>query len=174
MQNLNNLVRGAMMAALAIGLGFALLLVPNIELVTVTVFLAGLTLGARWGLAIGFTAEFIFSALNPLGSGLAYPPVLIAQVLGMMIAGLSGGLLRPVFLTKTYSTRKLVAVGLTGFFITLIFDLLTSMAWPIGARWDLPQAIGYTLSGAGLLLLHQITNAVVFVVGIPKVVRHLL
>ena len=39
---LNKLVRAAIFAALAIGLGFSLLLIPNIELITVTIFISGL------------------------------------------------------------------------------------------------------------------------------------
>jgi len=71
---LNNLVRAAIFAALAIGVGFSLLLIPNIELITVTIFISGLTLGSAWGMLIGGTAEIIFSSLNPLGSGLSFPP----------------------------------------------------------------------------------------------------
>jgi len=39
--NLNKLVQAAIFAAMAIGLGFMFMLVPNLEFITVTVFLSG-------------------------------------------------------------------------------------------------------------------------------------
>ncbi|MBT7114640.1 MAG: hypothetical protein HN938_08145, partial [Candidatus Marinimicrobia bacterium] len=47
---LNNLVRAAIFCALAVGMGFSLMLIPNIELITVIVFIAGLHLGIGWGI----------------------------------------------------------------------------------------------------------------------------
>ena len=74
--DLNKLVRASIFTALAIGLGFSLLMVPNVELITVIVFLSGLTLGVRWGILVGGTAEFIFSVLNPFGSGLGISAII--------------------------------------------------------------------------------------------------
>ena len=70
--NLNKLVRAAIFAAMAIGLGFMFMLVPNLEFISVTVFLAGLTLGISYGAMVGGTAMLIYSVMNPLGSGLIY------------------------------------------------------------------------------------------------------
>ena len=51
--NLSNLVRAAIFSAVAIGLGFMFMLVPNVEFISITVFLSGLTLGFSWGAAVG-------------------------------------------------------------------------------------------------------------------------
>ena len=91
-KSLINLSQGAMFISLAVGSGFALVMVPNIELITTIVFISGAYLGSRWGIIIGGVSEFIFSALNPLGSGLVFFPILIAQVIAMMIVGAVGGL----------------------------------------------------------------------------------
>jgi len=106
---LNNLVRAAIFAALAIGVGFSLLLIPNIELITVTIFISGLTLGSAWGMLIGGTAEIIFSSLNPLGSGLSFPPLFFSQVLSMIIIGAIGGWLRPIFYRPVFSFKTVNA-----------------------------------------------------------------
>ena len=95
---LNNLVRASIFCALAIGMGFSLMLVPNIELITVIVFMSGLMLGLRWGALVGGTAIFIYSGLNPMGSGLSFPPLFFMQILGMAITGFTGGLFRSFFL----------------------------------------------------------------------------
>jgi hypothetical protein len=171
--NLNNLVRASIFTALAIGLGFSLLMVPNVELITVVVFLAGLTLGARWGALVGGTAEFFFSLLNPFGSGLVFPPLMISQVLAMVIIGVSGGLLRPIFFKKDYQQKKIVLLVASGFLLTFLFDSLTTLAYPISVGFDFPQTLGIYISGIGFTLIHQISNAIIFPIVIPKVVKYL-
>jgi hypothetical protein len=171
--NLSDLVRAALFTAVAIGLGFSLVMVPNIELITVVVFLSGLTLGVGWGILVGGTAEFIFSALNPLGSGLLFLPLFIAQIGSMAFIGALGGVMRPVFFKSTYNKYRISALVITGFMVTLIFDSITTLSFPISAGYDWPQTWGLYLSGIGFTVLHQISNAIVFSIGIPLVTRHL-
>ena len=171
--NLNKLVRASIFTALAIGLGFSLLMVPNVELITVIVFMAGLTLGIRWGVLVGGTAELIFSVLNPFGSGLIFPPLLISQEISMMMVGIAGGSLKLIFFKKEFSAKKISLLALTGFLLTFIFDSLTTLSYPLSAGFDLPQTVGIYISGIGFTILHQISNAIIFAVGVPKVVKHL-
>lgn len=171
--DLNKLVRASIFTALAIGLGFSLLMVPNVELISVVVFLAGLTLGVRWGILVGGTAELIFSVLNPFGSGLVFPPLLLSQIISMIIIGAVGGLLRPLFFKKDFSKKSIAGLAITGFILTFIFDSLTTLSYPFSAGFDLPQTIGIYISGIGFTFLHQISNAIVFAVGVPSVIKHL-
>jgi len=171
--DLNKLVRASIFTALAIGLGFSLLMVPNVELITVIVFLSGLTLGVRWGILVGGTAEFIFSVLNPFGSGLVFPPLLISQVVSMILIGAFGGILRSVFFKKQFSSKRIAILALTGFILTFIFDSLTTLSYPISVGFDFPQTFGIYLSGIGFTLLHQVSNAIIFPIVVPKVVKHL-
>ena len=171
--NLNKLVRASIFTALAIGLGFSLLMVPNVELISVVVFLSGLTLGVKWGILVGGTAELIFSVLNPFGSGLVFPPLLLSQIISMIIIGAVGGLLRPLFFKKALSKKSIAGLAITGFILTFIFDSLTTLSYPFSAGFDLPQTIGIYISGIGFTFLHQISNAIVFAVGVPSVIKHL-
>ncbi len=171
--NLNKLVRASIFTALAIGLGFSLLMVPNVELISVVVFLSGLTLGVRWGVLVGGTAELIFSVLNPFGSGLVFPPLLLSQIISMIIIGATGGLLRPMFFKKDFSKKSIAGLAISGFILTFIFDSLTTLSYPFSAGFDLPQTIGIYISGIGFTFLHQISNAIVFAVGVPSVIKHL-
>jgi len=170
---LNKLVRASIFTALAIGLGFSLLMVPNIELITVIVFLAGLTLGVRWGILVGGTAEFIFSVLNPFGSGLIFPPLLFSQVISMIIIGAVGGLIRPIFFKRKFSKKRIASLAVTGFILTFIFDSLTTLSYPVSVGFDWRQTIGIYLSGIGFTILHQLSNAIIFAIGVPRVVKHL-
>ena len=171
--DLNKLIRASIFTALAIGLGFSLLMVPNVELITVIVFLAGLTLGVGWGVLVGGTAELIFSILNPFGSGLVFPPLLISQVFSMIIIGAVGGLMRPLFFKRKFSTKRIASLVITGFVLTFIFDSLTTLSYPFSAGFDWPQTIGIYISGIGFTILHQLSNAIIFAIGVPSVVKHL-
>lgn len=171
--DLTKLVRAAIFTALAVGLGFSLLLVPNVELITVLIFLAGLCLGPAWGMLVGGTAELVYSGLNPLGSGLSFPPLLAAQLLAMILIGGLGGLLRPLFFQRYLSAPRRAALGLTGFLLTALYDFLTTLSYPLSAGFDWPQTVGIFLTGMGFTFLHQVSNAIVFVIAVPRVVNQL-
>ena len=171
--DLNNLVRAAIFCALAIGMGFSLMLVPNVELITVIVFLSGLILGAKWGTLVGGTAIFIYSGLNPMGSGLSFPPLFFMQIIGMSITGAVGGLVRPIFNQKKIGVISLIGLSVLGFLVTLIYDLLTLVSYPISAGLGMPGIYASLVKGLGFTVLHEISNAIVFVVAVPGVVKYL-
>ena len=77
---LNNLVKAAIFSSTAIGLGFVFMFIPNLEFISVTVFLSGLTLGGYIGAIVGGTSMLVYSGLNPLGSGLIHLPLFISQI----------------------------------------------------------------------------------------------
>jgi uncharacterized membrane protein len=64
--------------------------VPNLESITLVVFGAGVLLGARDGMLVGALTMLLFSSLNPYGP--APPVVMLAQVLGEVLAGWGGAL----------------------------------------------------------------------------------
>ena len=165
------LVKASIFAALAIGVGYALLMVPNVELITTIVFCAGLWLGISWGIVVGFTAEFIFSAMHPFGSGLAFPPMLAAQVIGMALVGMGGGLARPFIRNWGNSIAGRIALGAIGYILTLVFDSLTTLSYPVSAGFDWPQIKALYISGLGFTFLHQFSNAIIFAVGLPVILR---
>ena len=90
--SINSIVKASIFCALAIGLGFVFMPVPNFEFITVTVFLSGLYLNCAWGFLIGSTTIMIYSGFNPMGSGLAFPPLFLGQTLTMGLIGISGGI----------------------------------------------------------------------------------
>jgi hypothetical protein len=170
---LNNLVRASIFCALAIGMGFSLILVPNIELITVIVFMSGLMLGLRWGALVGGTAIFIYSGLNPRGSGLSFPPLFFMQIIGMAITGFIGGLFKSFFLLKKTSMISLISLGFLGFFCTFIYDFLTLISYPLSAGLGMSGIMAALVKGIGFTLLHEISNVIVFIVTVPKVIKYL-
>ena len=170
---LNNLVRAAIFAALAVGMGFSLMLVPNIELITVIVFLSGVTLGKGWGGLVGGTAIFIYSGMNPMGSGLSFPPLFFMQIFSMIITGLAGGISRPLFFKKKINLLSLVALSLLGFMLTLIYDVLTLISYPLSAGLGFTGVLASLVQGLGFTVLHEVSNSVIFVVAVPRVVKYI-
>ena len=167
----SNLVKAATFCAVAIGMGFSLILIPNIELITVVVFLSGLYLGIRWGGVVGMTSMAIYSGMNPMGSGLSFPPLFAMQIIGMSLTGIIGGLVRPFFFVKQFNVFLISSLAILGFTVTLIYDMLTLIAYPIAAGLGFSGMLAALIKGLGFTLLHEISNAIVFVVSIPRIIK---
>ena len=167
----SNLVKAAIFSAVAIGMGFSLILIPNIELITVVVFLSGLYIGIWWGGLVGMTSMAIYSGMNPMGSGLSFPPLFAMQIIGMSLTGIIGGLVRPFFFVKQFNVFLISSLAILGFTVTLIYDMLTLIAYPIAAGLGFSGMLAALIKGLGFTLLHEISNAIVFVVSIPRIVK---
>tara|TARA_Y100001970_G_scaffold258916_1_gene339336 strand:+ start:71 stop:595 length:525 start_codon:yes stop_codon:yes gene_type:complete len=167
----SNLVKAAIFSAVAIGMGFSLMLIPNIELITVVVFLSGLYLGIWWGGLVGMTSMAIYSGMNPMGSGLSFPPLFAMQIIGMSLTGIIGGLVRPFFFVKQFNVFLISSLAILGFTVTLIYDMLTLIAYPIAAGLGFSGMLAALIKGLGFTLLHEISNAIVFVVSIPRIIK---
>ena len=165
------MVKAAIFSAVAIGMGFSLMLIPNIELITVVVFLSGLYLGIWWGGLVGMTSMAIYSGMNPMGSGLSFPPLFAMQIIGMSLTGIIGGLVRPFFFVKQFNVFLISSLAILGFTVTLIYDMLTLIAYPIAAGLGFSGMLAALIKGLGFTLLHEISNAIVFVVSIPRIIK---
>ncbi len=153
----SNIALVAAFVALAATLGFVLAAVPNVELVTLTVFLGGAATGMMGGMVIGALAGLLHSSLNPLGMPL--PFVLLAQILGWALAGLAGGKLAPRLVTVPVQWRPL-ALGLVGGGVTLVYQILVGAAFGLHVGPIVPAVI----AGLAFTVLHLASNTIVFAV----------
>ena len=161
-----------MLTALSVAVGYAFLSVPNVEFFTATVFVSGFLLGRSYGLAIGVMAEFIYSVFNPLGA--AAPPLLLAQLVGMGLAGWSGGALRTKWFRRREPIVQVVILGLCGFAITLIFDVMTTLSFAVFmAGGDPKKILASFLYGIGFYTIHLLINTAIFVTIVPLVLVRL-
>jgi hypothetical protein len=161
------LTRLSMFTALGVTLGYALMLIPNVELVTATVFIAGVVSGAWGGAFVGAATEGIFSLFHPLGA--PSPPLWIAQVISMAVAGAAGGL----FFGSTFplSQSKRVKIGIAGFLCTLNFAVLTTIAFALTVSFSMKQILASLVFGIGFYIVHLISNTVIFFTIVPAVLR---
>ena len=128
------LTRIAMFVAVGLVAGLALSAIPNVELVTAVCFVAGFLLGAgRRGCSCGGLTEALFAGFHPMGS--SFGLLLVAQVLGMALAGLAGAM--AAWLVGGQTARRVVScrrsLGL-GMLATIVFDILTNLAFPCDGR----------------------------------------
>lgn len=156
---------GAIIIALAVALGYALALVPNVELVTLTLAFGGYLLGAGWGTVVGAMGFGLYSVLSPYG--VAPPPLLIAQIIGGGIIGLGGSMLRKCDIRRW---TFILFAALIGLIITLFYDILTNIGSFIMISSQ-TTLIPFILGGLSFSILHIFANTAIFTVFFPVISR---
>jgi hypothetical protein len=156
-------VLGGLLAALAAAGGFALAGVPNVEIITLLIFLSGYLYGLGLGAIVGAVGEAIFSGANPLGP--APPPIFVGQVAGMCLAGMAGGVFGRLP-APSHRAARVALFATAGIVVTLLFHVLTDAAYALIARltWT------YILAGIAFSVLHLVTNAALFGLAGPAIV----
>ena len=111
---------------------------------------------------------FLFSFFNPLG--IPFPPVLIAQVLFMGVAGFVGGMWRGWI--RRYAFRPVYIGGLagTGLILTLLYDVGTNVGFALSAGL-MSQVLTIIAAGVVFSFIHLVTNTILFGTLIPAIVK---
>ena len=179
----------AIFVALAAALGFLLLSVPNVELVTFTVFASGVALGRWRGALVGALAMAIYSGANPFGSGLGVPTMFAAQIAGSALAGFAGGVTAPLWRGRTagfasaasfeFEPRAVfrlargrgmpVLAGTIGFVLTAVYQAGVIVGLAVMSPEFRTGALAVLVSNAFFSSVHLLSNTIVFVVLAPTV-----
>jgi len=162
------------LAAFWVGLmvtgGVFLAYIPNFEVLTTLAFLAGATFGSRRGAVIAITGEGLFSTMNPMGSGLSFPILLLFQVLAMGLIAVVGGLFRN-WMLRDRPLRKSVMLGLTGAVLTFFYDFLTALSWPLTAGTEEGVLMAVSVAGLPFYTMHIVSNTLIFALFMPGLLR---
>src|SRR5438067_1145377 len=135
--------------------------IPNVQPVTITVAVAGTTLGPRAGLAVGGTAALLSNAF--LGQGPWTPWQMIGWGLTGLTAGIAGPLLR--------GRLALAGFGLAWGFL---FDWLMDVwAWSALGRSDAQSFFTLAATGLPFDVAHAAGNVVIALIAGPTLVRML-
>jgi uncharacterized membrane protein len=164
------IIQTGLFVALVVVLGFLLAEIPNIELMTVSVFLSGVILGGGRGAVVGVLSILLYSIFNPYGPPL--PPLLLAQTAGFALIGVAGGMLR----TRLVEGGKAPYLfsALAGLLLTMIYDSLTTFATAVvvlGTDGLLKGLAGFFVAGALFIAVHMLSNTIVFTVAAVPVLR---
>jgi len=167
-----DLVVIAIFIALIVVLGYLFIAIPNVEMVTTSIFLSGYLLGTKKGLLIGMIAELLYSVLNPYG--VAAPPLLMAQVISMGIVGFCGGV---IYKTTKKSHKKifqLIQFGAAGMLLTMFFDTLTTLSFAVFLAETSQKIIASVISsfiyGLPFYITHIAVNTLLFVFVLPLLI----
>ena len=157
-----------MFAALAIGMSYVLAPLINIEVMSVLLFISGLLYGRTIGLFVGLVSSIIYYGWNPFG--VSPLPIYMVCVGCMAFIGFLGGVLHQSSSTKTetkYNFMNLLKFALLGLIYTFIFDILTNLA--IAYVYYGGNIVGAFLYGAPFMLIHIVSNVIIFTLLIPPV-----
>jgi uncharacterized membrane protein len=158
----------ATLVALCVATNYALVGVFNVKIMDFIVFIGGFCFGAYAGALIGILSWAVYGVINPYGF---VPQVWIATMFSETIYGLLGGLLgKNLALTNFNDERFKLSIffGTVGFILTLIYDLITNVAFALALGIPIIVAI---VSGAPATILHEVSNTAIFGVGsIPVII----
>jgi len=152
-----------------VGILFAF--VPNLELVLLVAFLGGVALGPVNGFYVAVLGEAVFSAFNPIGSGLGFPILYLFQIVSVGMSGLMGGLLASYLRSNDSPLMTSLSMGVSGLLITLFYDLLTALSFPLST--GLTEGTIWATLAAGLIffIMHLVSNTILFTLFGPGLVH---
>lgn len=160
--------------ALWIGLiatvGVVFVFIPNIELVILVAFLGGVVMGPRKGFIAAAIGEAIFSALNPIGSGLGFPILYAFQIFSVGLSGMTGGIFANRINSIPNSLLRSILMGLTGFLLTLFYDILTTLSFPLSTGLIEGTLWGSMTTGLVYFIMHMVSNTILFVLFAPGLI----
>ncbi|MEE9268963.1 MAG: hypothetical protein V3V49_01765 [Candidatus Krumholzibacteria bacterium] len=171
MRDTRKTLLASLMVALTVSLGYALAGIPNVELMTLTVFTGGYLLGARLGAVIGAASITLHSVFNPLGAAL--PPLLAAQVLGFMLIGAAGRWPGRTIASMDKRWPAFLLGGTVGLVLTLVYDILTNVGAFFAMTGDnnTKNLAAFVTAGVIFAGLHVVWNTGLFFVSLKPVLN---
>ena len=164
--------------ALAIVLGYLLAYIPNVELFTLTIFLAGFILGKRDGMIVGFLSSLIFCFFNPFGS---YLPLLAFQLTHYTLTGLIGAFTKDLlnnrkFLRNNndlYTISMMIILGTLGATITISFQVFASLVDVLMNYGTIEAFVPYFFNPFAIpfTIIHIIGNTLGFIFILPGLIQ---
>ncbi len=155
--------------AIGVAVGYALIFLPNVELVTLLIFLGGYNLGWKSGAFIGFTTEFIYSNFNLFGPAPVH--ILAAQLLGMLLAGIAGAIVREFVTPDSPGRAARFFFALTAVIITAVFDFLTTLADVLIIEPGPGFLVARLVAGLPFFVLHIASNGLIFFFLAPALIQ---
>ncbi|MHA1467623.1 MAG: ECF transporter S component [Promethearchaeota archaeon] len=163
--------------ALAVVLGYMLVFLPNIELFTLMIFLAGFILGKRDGAIVGAFSSFIFVFFNPYG--VSPLPLFAYQIGHYCLVGILGGITSNYLNKKEffkpeedlYVSRVLVIFAIIGAVITFVYDIFSTLIGAIAIFGTLETFWITYIIGLPFTTVHLIGNTLGFIFILPGLIQ---
>lgn len=157
-----------LLTAIAVLSNYSLIWIPNVKIMDLIVFISGFYYGILAGIIVGILSWMVYGSLNPYGFVLQ---IWLATMLCETFYGIIGGLLKNkdnIFIEENYKFRKSILLGFIGFLITLLYDVLTNLAFAY--IFNLPF-IYVMIFGIPFTILHEISNFILFSIGLIPIIK---
>lgn len=163
--------------ALAVVVGYALVFIPNVELFTLMIFLAGFILGKRDGIVVGLMSSFIFVFFNPYG--VSPLPLFSYQLAHYSLVGLCGGLTHGYLRKKEffkptedlYVFPVILVFAAIGACITFTFDVITTLIIAVVFYGTIDSFWPVYLFGLPFTIVHLVGNTLGFIFILPLLIQ---
>ncbi len=160
------------LTAVCVGSNYALMVLPNINIMDLVIFVTGFIFGSSIGGMTGILSWAVYGVLNPLGFS---APILIATMIGESIYGIVGGLVGRISnrkLKNRFDIKFNLEMGLLGLILTIIYDLLTNFVFAVIFRVPIVAAIvsGWLIP-PWFGLMHEGSNLLFFFVAVHPLIR---
>ena len=164
-------------AALAVVIGYMLVFLPNIELFTLMIFLAGFILGKRDGAIVGLMSSFIFVFFNPYG--VSPLPLFAYQLAHYSLVGTLGGISHSFLRKKEYFKpeddlyvfRVLLIFAIIGAVVTFVYDILSTLIGALSIFGTLETFWATYLIGLPFTTIHLVGNTLGFIFILPGLIQ---
>jgi len=173
-------------AAVAVAFTHGLLApyLPNVEFMTVIIFVSGFCFGWLVGLLVGVIAEFIYILfpypwVSPAATITVTSPILMVIMAALAaFYGLAGGLRGRIWSSPKSLRRFMLEMAFWGFVLTFIFDIMSSVGFYVSYPGIYPSvwiAIYYTfIPIPGWMpyppIVHTIANTIIFTFFAPALI----
>lgn len=157
-----------LLTAIAVLSNYSLIWIPNVKIMDLIVFISGFYYGILAGIIVGILSWMVYGSLNPYGFVLQ---IWLATMLCETFYGIIGGLLKNkdnIFIEENYKFRKSILLGFIGFLITLLYDVLTNLAFAY--IFNLPF-IYVMIFGIPFTISHEISNFILFSIGLIPIIK---
>jgi len=130
----------ATLAALSAALSTAFIFFPYIELMTFTLFIGGIILGATYASALALISASLYEIISTIlvGPGFVIFPF---KLIAFLLIALTGSLVRNMIAKRETTMLFRLFLAVIGGLLTIAFDLLTNIGWIILSENF--NAIGY-------------------------------
>ncbi len=152
----------AIFSALAVATSLLLVLVPNLETISLVIFLVSLRYGFRTGMVTAITVALIFEliASQLFGSGAIILPF---KLFAYLLIAFTGALWKE----SSYKPGK-IALTITGASLAILFDMITTLGLVLWIGQSLSASAYFVLLVIGIVVppfftpIHVLGNALLF------------
>lgn len=163
--------------ALSVILGYMLIFLPNIELITLMIFLSGFIIGKKEGTIVGALSSFIFCFFNPMGSSSL--PLLTVQLIYYSFVGFIGAITKDLIQNRKFFNPSedlyvypvLLIFGSLSVLMTTLYSIFIEFAGYFSIAGANVPFFTYILLGLPYSIIHVIGNLLGFVIILPGLIQ---